>query len=245
MNEQQMDEYLKLMEKLKFNLDVMQADIKEEFQTIYKSVEPKQKQNIISSFEIIKRLTIATEFKDEDTASHIKRISVFAVYIASKLNYNPDKLELLKYSSSLHDIGKIGVPDSILLKQGKLTAQEMMIAKTHTTLGYEILKDSGFPIINMSADIALNHHEKWSGKGYPRGLYKEEIPIEARIVMLCDQYDSLRSVRPYKIAVSHEDAYNILIHGDNRTSPDDFDPDILEIFKEFHEDFAKVYEKNK
>ncbi|MCK5237279.1 MAG: HD domain-containing protein, partial [Deltaproteobacteria bacterium] len=139
--------------------------------------------------------------------------------------------ETIYYASPMHDIGKVAVPDSILLKAGALTAEEFEVIKTHPQIGATILKGSRSPILKMAEELALTHHERWSGTGYPQGLKGEEIPLSGRIVNIVDQYDAMRSKRPYKTALHHTTVVKNLTEGDGRTSPDDFDPEVLETFK--------------
>lgn len=198
-----------------------------------------------SYLDTIYRLTIVTEYKDEGTASHILRIRHYCQMIARKLGW-PDKAsEDLSYASHMHDIGKVGIPSEILLKPSTLNEEEFALIKTHTTMGARILQGSSSSLLRLAQSIALNHHERWDGTGYPRGLKGEEIPLEGRIMIIADQYDSLRSSRPYKPPSTHEAVFKILTEGDGRTMPAHFDPKILRLFNEMHNDFNRIYERFK
>jgi putative two-component system response regulator len=195
--------------------------------------------------DTIYRLTLAAEYKDEDTANHLRRISFYSQYLSKEIGMSSEFSEIIFYASPMHDIGKIGIPDAILFKPDRLTPEEFEIAKTHTLIGGKILNGSESEILQMAERIALTHHERWDGSGYPGGLSKDAIPIEGRIVNIIDQYDALRSKRPYKPALSHEKAVDIITNGDGRTMPHHFDPMLLDAFKRVSSVLNDIYEAHK
>ena len=192
--------------------------------------------------DLIKRLTNAAECRDEDTGAHIIRIGEYSASIAREIGMNEDYVQQISLAGQIHDIGKIGISDTILLKPGSLTAEEFEIMKTHTMIGERILSGSNAPVMGMAAVIALNHHERWDGTGYPQGLRGEDIPLEGRIIFICDQYDALRSKRPYKEPLTHGEVKDIFSKGDGRTIPGHFDPWIFETFWKTEHIFEMIYD---
>ena len=179
-----------------------------------------------ASLETIYRLSIASEFNDENTGTHIKRMSQYSSSIARSLGLNESTIETILYAAPLHDVGKIGIPDRILMKPGKLDPDEWEIMKQHTIIGSKILKGSNAEFIQLGETIAHFHHEKWDGSGYPAHLKGVEIPIACRIVAIADVFDALTSKRPYKEAFSLEKSMAII--RDGRGSH--FDPDVVDAF---------------
>ncbi len=176
--------------------------------------------------DTIKRLAIAAEYKDEETGEHISRISSYCELIAMNLELPQNRIENIRYASPMHDVGKIGIPDKILLKPGRLTAEEFEVIKSHTTIGENILADSSAEILQYAHQIAGSHHERWDGRGYPRGLAKEEIPITGRIVGIADVFDALTSARPYKEPYPAEVAFDII----RQSRGKQFDPAVVDAF---------------
>lgn len=196
----------------------------------------------VSYQETIFTMVRAAEYKDEDTGTHVQRICFYCRELAGILGMDKKFIDELSLASPMHDIGKIGIPDHILLKPGPLTPDEWEIMKGHTTMGVKILGSSNSPYLKMGAEIALNHHEQWDGGGYPNGIRGEAIPLAARIMYICDIYDALRSKRPYKGAFNHSKAVSIIAYGDNRTLPVHFDPAISALFKQHEKKFREIFE---
>jgi len=174
----------------------------------------------------IHRLVMASEFKDEDTGDHIIRIGEYASFIARHLGRDAQYIETIGYAAPMHDVGKIGIPDKILLKPGKLTSDEFNIIKGHPEIGARLLSKSRSRILQMAEEIALTHHEKVNGTGYPRGLSGEKIPLAGRIVAIADTFDALTSKRPYKEPYPPEMVLDII----RRERGEHFDPGITDIF---------------
>jgi putative two-component system response regulator len=192
--------------------------------------------------ETIVAMTRAAEFKDKDTGEHLNRISHYCRVMAADLDLDTDYQEQIFFASPMHDIGKIGIPDHILLKTDGLSLNEWEIMKGHSELGRNIIGHARSPYLKMGAEIALCHHETWDGSGYPNHLAGDSIPFSARIMNICDVYDALRSKRPYKPALDHDTAVKIITQGDGRTMPEQFDKTILHSFIQIKDTFGKIYE---
>jgi hemerythrin-like metal-binding protein len=176
--------------------------------------------------EIVQKLLTASEYRDNETGAHIQRMSKYAVALGRSISMDAKQLHLLELAAPMHDIGKIGIPDGILLKPGRLSEEEYTAMQAHTTIGAEILQGS-HPLLVASREIALTHHERWDGKGYPRGLAGTEIPIFGRICALVDVFDALTSERPYKKAWSIEKALDYI----QENSGAHFDPRLVKAFE--------------
>jgi len=176
--------------------------------------------------ETIIRLLTALESRDQETGGHVRRIALSSVVIATAANWPSNKIDDLRLAAPMHDIGKIGVPDSILLKKGPLTETEFEIIKTHTTIGGQILGDSDIPMLQIAHDIALYHHEKWNGTGYPSGIAGNMIPESARIVAIVDVFDALSHDRVYKKALPEKEVIKIM----KKEKGTHFDPRFFDLF---------------
>jgi putative two-component system response regulator len=195
-----------------------------------------------SYHETIYLLTSAAEFRDEDTGAHIRRVSHFTAQIARSMGMASEFVDRIFYASPMHDIGKIAVSDLILYKPTTLNEQEWVAMKRHTIFGKRILGRGKAAYIRMGAEIAESHHERWDGSGYPYGLSGEAIPLAGSIMSICDSYDALRSRRPYKQPVGHEETVRIITQGDGRTDPKHFHPEVLSAFSTCEARFQEIYE---
>ncbi len=195
-------------------------------------VQERTKELSDSHLEIIRRLAQAAEFRDNDTGLHIIRMSQYCAKFGETLGLNDSECDLLLHASPLHDVGKIGIPDSILLKPGPLTVPEYEIMKTHTTIGAKLLSGSNSPTMKMAQTIALTHHEKWDGSGYPRQLKGDAIPVIGQIAGLCDVFDALTSERPYKKAWTPEEALKELVNQKGKHFNPVFVDRFIEVFAE-------------
>ncbi len=189
--------------------------------------------------QTIIRLAIAAEYKDKDTANHIQRMSHYTASIAKGLGLPEKEIEIILYASPMHDIGKIGIPEYILLKPGKLTQKEYEVMKQHTVIGAKILEGSKSEFLEAGRLIAISHHEKYDSTGYPYGVKGENIPLYGRIVALADAFDALTSQRPYKTACSNNQAFETI----KKSSGSHFDPMIVEAFFDKLKDVLEIQGK--
>lgn len=189
-----------------------------------------------SYVDSIHRLVMAAEFKDEDTGDHIIRIGEYCPFLAGKLGLPWEFIETINYAAPMHDIGKIGIPDSILLKPGKLSDSEFETIKTHTRIGSRLLSRSKSKILQMAEEIALTHHEKFNGRGYPQQLQGTDIPIAGRIVAIADTFDAITSKRPYKEPYPFDVAYDLL----KKERGAHFDPEVLDIFIDNYDKILEI-----
>jgi HD-GYP domain-containing protein (c-di-GMP phosphodiesterase class II) len=176
--------------------------------------------------EIAMRLLAAAATRDGETGSHVRRIGLYSAAIAEALGWETGRVADLRVAAPMHDVGKIGIPDAILRKPGSLSEEEFRIMQEHTIIGARMLSDSDIPLLCMAREIALGHHEKWNGRGYPQRLAGEEIPIAARIVTIVDVYDAMVHRRVYKAAIPEPEVLAAMAQGAGR----DFDPDLFEVF---------------
>jgi putative two-component system response regulator len=194
-----------------------------------------------SFLESVYLLVKAAEYRDEATGNHIERTGHYCRYLAASLGADQEFQDTIFFAAPMHDIGKIGIPDAILLKPKYLDRSEWCIMRTHCELGEQLLSSSNSPYLAMGKQIAGAHHEHWDGSGYPQGLKGEDIPLPARLMAMADVYDALRSRRPYKQAMDHQSATELINKGDNRILPNHFDPEVLNAFRKQTDSFQEIY----
>jgi len=228
-----------ILQELSATMEELEAT-NEELEKSYNEIANKSEEFRRLLLSISEKLAIIAEGYDENTGQHIYRVKLLSRYLAEKVRLDEERIEEIHMFASLHDIGKIFVPKEILQKPGKLTQEEWAIMKNHTVYAKRILDVAGF---EKALNIALYHHENYDGTGYPFGLIGEEIPIEAQIVKLVDVYDALRSERPYKKGLTHDEALKVILEGDGRTMPSHFSPKLLEIFKNYEEEIKKLWDQ--
>jgi len=196
----------------------------------------KQTQN-----KLIQKLSTAAEFKDDDTSKHTRRVGLYCALVGKKYGLDDAECNLLEQVAPMHDAGKIGIPDAILKKPGKLDYEEFEVMKTHAMMGYKLLEDQSDETLRSAAIIAREHHEKYNGTGYPRGLKGEEITLFGRITAIADVFDALTTKRPYKEPWSLDDAFAFL----ERERSYHFDPHLIDIFLNSKEEVIEIYETHK
>lgn len=204
------------------------SDKYKENEKLMQLAELREQKLLVASNILIERLAKAGEYKDSETGQHVLRVGQYARVIAEALHFSPELCCLIEKAAPLHDLGKIGIPDAVLLKKGKLTVEEFDIMKEHTIIGAKLLEGHDSPLIKMAATIAQSHHENWDGSGYPSGLIGEAIPVEGRITSIADVFDALTSKRPYKEAWSVEAAIEEI----NKLSGTKFDQHLVNLFVE-------------
>lgn len=223
----------------KENEEIANEKLKHQNETLEHTIEERTKQLRLSREELVDKLSSVAEFKDPLTAQHIKRVSAYAKFIAQKLNLSKEEIDLIALTAPMHDVGKIGVDDYILKKDGKYTPEEYEAMKHHTEYGAEILKTtSDNKLLTIASKMALEHHEKWDGTGYPKGLKGEEISIYGRIIAIADVFDALTTERPYKETWDIEKTCHYI----KDLSGTEFDPTIIDIIVKNRDDFLKLYE---
>ncbi|MCP5510869.1 MAG: HD domain-containing protein [Leptospiraceae bacterium] len=217
-----------------FNLQMINYNM-----TLTRDVKKATEEILKREEELIYRLSKAAEFRDNETGEHILRMSHYSRIIAKKINLSAIEVELIYKAAPMHDIGKIGISDEILLKPGKYTEEEFEIMKSHPKIGYSILEGSSSELIQKGAEIALYHHEKWDGSGYPNQLSGEDIPISGRIVAIADVFDALGSNRPYKKPWALSDIRGYLLEMKGKH----FDPDLLDAFFDSWDEILLIKDK--
>ena len=223
----------------KHNLSQAVVNRTKELLDTIEQLEFAERQLRWSHQETIERLTRAAEYRDDQTGRHLQRMSRYSALLGVKCGMGKTECDLLRSASPMHDIGKVGIPDEVLLKPGKLNAAEYGVMKRHPEIGFRILSGSKSPLMQMASTIAISHHEKFDGSGYPRGLVRERIPLVGRIVAIADVFDALTSERVYKPAMHPDQATEIM----HNVMTGHFDPDLLRVFFESIDEVLLIKER--
>lgn len=218
-----------------FNISLMRARVRSHLE-LKRHRDNLQAMVNERTMEIVTRLVHVAESRDTDTGMHIRRICEYSRMLATKAGLPPRYVQIIAQASAMHDIGKVGIPDSILLKPGRLDPEEWEIMKSHSRIGYENLKGSSSKLLQTGCEIALTHHERWDGTGYPHGLKGEEIPISGRIVGIVDVFDALVTRRPYKEPWPLEKAFGLI----EAERGKHFDPSLADIFLENRDTVVEI-----
>lgn len=219
-------------------LRTAQLKLKDKALLLESEVKEATKEILNREHETIMVLGRTAEYKDAETANHTVRVAHYSKLLAKKYGLNEKKQNVIFYAAPFHDIGKVGIPDFVLLKEGRLTEDEFTIMKKHVNIGSDILKETKSPYLIEGEEIALNHHEKFDGSGYPDGKKGEDIPIAARIVSIADVFDALTSVRPYKSSWSIQEATLLLMNEKGKH----FDPKLVDLFIESMDEVKEIYD---
>jgi putative two-component system response regulator len=211
---------------------VLHLQLKDHNRTLEQRVRERTRDLAAAQIEILHRLALAAEYRDDVTGRHAERVGALTSLLAERLGRDPSEVLLLRQAATLHDVGKIGVPDGILMKPGGLTPDEVRRMRTHVEIGERILSGSGYALLEMAAEIARFHHERWDGNGYQEGLQGEAIPLSGRLVAVADVFDSLTHMRPYKSAQPVEEAVSYI--AEERGGH--FDPAVVDAFLELAEE---------
>ncbi len=190
--------------------------------------------------DVVRRMSALAEYREPGIKNHLERIRGYCMVIARGLDLSVQEVEVIANASQLHDIGEIGIPDAILTKAGKLSPYEWEVVKRHPVIGAEILRGSPSTLLQAGEIIALSHHERWDGSGYPYGLKGEDIPLSGRICAMADIFDALTTKRPYKDEVSVEEAYDLILESSGVL----FDPQLVTVFKDHFDEFLVIRQNN-
>jgi len=194
-------------------------------------------------YEVLLRVATALHFRDHHTGEHLTRVSQYSMLLALQLGLPEPQVQLVYAAAPLYDLGKIGIPDVLLLKPGRLQQEERAVIEMHPTLGTSLVTGVSSPLLEIARQVILTHHEHWDGSGYPQGLKGPQIPLAGRIVMLAERYEALRCSRPYRSALDHDHALEVLLYGDEKTKPEHFDPALLNAFHNIHKDLAAIRDR--